>query len=170
MSFSGIWNLIMIATITRERKQKRIWLNIYSLTMVTPPVTPNFLYCGQVIGLCQVYSIKLWAYSTNLAQYVNQLKHHNCRYILDPAQEHIYLLMKKDSYPRFLRSEQYINLKEMAHNQPIKKRFVVLHTHTLLVHFSSDSFFLLLWMNSQINLNMICKVKVYLNDIFSRNF
>lgn len=50
-------------------------------------------------------------------------KPESMRYILDPAQEHIYLLMKKDSYPRFLRSEQYINLKEMAHNQPIKKRF-----------------------------------------------
>lgn len=50
-------------------------------------------------------------------------KPESMRYILDPAQEHIYLLMKKDSYPRFLRSEQYINLKEMAHNQPMKKRF-----------------------------------------------
>lgn len=50
-------------------------------------------------------------------------KPESMRYILDPAQEHIYLLMKKDSYPRFLRSEQYINLKEMAHNQPLKKRF-----------------------------------------------
>ncbi|XP_061181702.1 regulator of G-protein signaling 6-like isoform X4 [Saccostrea echinata] len=45
------------------------------------------------------------------------------RYIFDPAQEHIYLLMKKDSYPRFLRSDQYLTLKETAHNQPIKKRF-----------------------------------------------
>ncbi|XP_022315288.1 regulator of G-protein signaling 7-like isoform X7 [Crassostrea virginica] len=50
-------------------------------------------------------------------------KPESLRYIFDPAQEHIYLLMKKDSYPRFLRSDQYINLKEMAHNQPIKKRF-----------------------------------------------
>ncbi|XP_048758208.2 regulator of G-protein signaling 7-like isoform X12 [Ostrea edulis] len=45
------------------------------------------------------------------------------RYIFDPAQEHIYLLMKKDSYPRFVRSDQYINLKETAHNQPMKRRF-----------------------------------------------
>ncbi|XP_009993819.1 PREDICTED: regulator of G-protein signaling 11 [Chaetura pelagica] len=32
------------------------------------------------------------------------------RYVMDDAQMHIYMLMKKDSYPRFLKSELYKNL------------------------------------------------------------
>uniref|UniRef100_A0A663F4U9 Regulator of G protein signaling 11 n=1 Tax=Aquila chrysaetos chrysaetos TaxID=223781 RepID=A0A663F4U9_AQUCH len=32
------------------------------------------------------------------------------RYVMDDAQMHIYMLMKKDSYPRFLKSELYRNL------------------------------------------------------------
>ncbi|KAK3091355.1 hypothetical protein FSP39_019219 [Pinctada imbricata] len=45
------------------------------------------------------------------------------KYVFDPAQEHVYLLMKKDSYTRYLRSEQYKKLLEKAHSQPIKRRF-----------------------------------------------
>ena len=43
------------------------------------------------------------------------------RYVFEPAQEHIYALMKKDSYPRYLRSEEYKVLLEKARQQPHKK-------------------------------------------------
>ena len=43
------------------------------------------------------------------------------RYVFEPAQEHIYVLMKKDSYPRYLRSEEYKVLLEKARQQPHKK-------------------------------------------------
>ncbi|CAO2642385.1 Regulator of G-protein signaling 11 [Lemmus lemmus] len=36
------------------------------------------------------------------------------RYVLDAAQLHIYMLMKKDSYPRFLKSDIYKGLLEEA--------------------------------------------------------
>ncbi|XP_076838460.1 regulator of G-protein signaling 11 [Brachyhypopomus gauderio] len=36
------------------------------------------------------------------------------RFVLDDAQRHIYFLMKKDSYPRYLKSEQYKSLVERA--------------------------------------------------------
>ncbi|XP_055509771.1 regulator of G-protein signaling 9-like isoform X2 [Leucoraja erinacea] len=36
------------------------------------------------------------------------------RYVLDAAQTHIYMLMKKDSYPRFLRSPIYKDLQNVA--------------------------------------------------------
>ncbi|KAJ8318276.1 hypothetical protein KUTeg_003367 [Tegillarca granosa] len=44
------------------------------------------------------------------------------RYAFEPAQEHIYALMKKDSYPRYLRSEQYKNKLLMAKQQPFTKK------------------------------------------------
>ncbi|XP_011375044.1 regulator of G-protein signaling 11 isoform X2 [Pteropus vampyrus] len=40
--------------------------------------------------------------------------HQPHRYMLDDAQLHIYMLMKKDSYPRFLKSEMYKALLEEA--------------------------------------------------------
>ncbi|XP_014347186.1 regulator of G-protein signaling 11 [Latimeria chalumnae] len=36
------------------------------------------------------------------------------RYVMDDAQMHIYMLMKKDSYPRFLKSDMYKNLLAKA--------------------------------------------------------
>ncbi|CAG2244572.1 RGS [Mytilus edulis] len=44
------------------------------------------------------------------------------RYVFEPAQEHIYVLMKKDSYPRYLRSDQFKDLMEKAKQQPLTKR------------------------------------------------
>ncbi|XP_026861996.2 regulator of G-protein signaling 11 isoform X1 [Electrophorus electricus] len=40
--------------------------------------------------------------------------HQPNRFVLYDAQRHIYFLMKKDSYPRYLKSEQYKNLLEKA--------------------------------------------------------
>uniref|UniRef100_A0AAY4C2I7 Regulator of G-protein signaling 11 n=1 Tax=Denticeps clupeoides TaxID=299321 RepID=A0AAY4C2I7_9TELE len=46
------------------------------------------------------------------------------RFVLDDAQMHIYFLMKKDSYPRYLRSELYKNLLARAVvPQETKKRY-----------------------------------------------
>lgn len=46
------------------------------------------------------------------------------RYTFDAAAEHIYtLLLKKDCYPRFIRSEHYKNLLENGIQQNSKKRF-----------------------------------------------
>lgn len=44
------------------------------------------------------------------------------RYIFDAAQSHIFLLMKKDSYQRFLRSDQYKTLLANATNPTSKKK------------------------------------------------
>ncbi|XP_006146403.1 regulator of G-protein signaling 11 isoform X2 [Tupaia chinensis] len=45
------------------------------------------------------------------------------RYVLDDAQLHIYVLMKKDSYPRFLKSDLYKGLlEEAAAPQETKRR------------------------------------------------
>ncbi|XP_054570188.1 regulator of G-protein signaling 11 isoform X3 [Eptesicus fuscus] len=46
------------------------------------------------------------------------------RYVLDDAQLHIYLLMKKDSYPRFLKSDMYKGLLAEAMILPETKRRV----------------------------------------------
>ncbi|XP_007955664.1 regulator of G-protein signaling 11 [Orycteropus afer afer] len=46
------------------------------------------------------------------------------RYVLDDAQMHIYMLMKKDSYPRFLKSDMYRDLLEGAVLPPETKRRV----------------------------------------------
>ncbi|XP_006813443.1 regulator of G-protein signaling 9-like [Saccoglossus kowalevskii] len=44
-----------------------------------------------------------------------------CRFTFEAAQTHIFMLMKKDSYPRFLRSDAYKNL--LAHSlQPSSKK------------------------------------------------
>uniref|UniRef100_A0A8C4Q7T4 Regulator of G protein signaling 11 n=1 Tax=Eptatretus burgeri TaxID=7764 RepID=A0A8C4Q7T4_EPTBU len=49
------------------------------------------------------------------------------RYMLDSAQAHIYMLMKKDSYPRYLKSDVYKNLLINAVvPQETKIRFVVI--------------------------------------------
>ncbi|XP_076323145.1 regulator of G-protein signaling 7-like isoform X1 [Tachypleus tridentatus] len=45
------------------------------------------------------------------------------RYTFDAAQEHVFSLMKKDSYPRFLRSEHYKNLIRNAQQTAQKKKF-----------------------------------------------
>ncbi|KAK7508075.1 hypothetical protein BaRGS_00001040 [Batillaria attramentaria] len=45
------------------------------------------------------------------------------RFTFDAAQEHIFVLMKKDSYPRFLRSDQYKNLLASALQPEGKKKF-----------------------------------------------
>ncbi|XP_025106028.1 regulator of G-protein signaling 7-like isoform X3 [Pomacea canaliculata] len=45
------------------------------------------------------------------------------RFTFDPAQEHIFVLMKKDSYPRFLRSEQYKTVLANALQPEGKRRF-----------------------------------------------
>uniref|UniRef100_A0AAR2J9E0 Regulator of G protein signaling 11 n=1 Tax=Pygocentrus nattereri TaxID=42514 RepID=A0AAR2J9E0_PYGNA len=50
---------------------------------------------------------------------------HPHRFVLDDAQMHIYFLMKKDSYPRYLKSELYKNLLAKAIvPQETKKRYV----------------------------------------------
>ncbi|XP_054442764.1 regulator of G-protein signaling 11 [Pteronotus mesoamericanus] len=46
------------------------------------------------------------------------------RYVLDEAQLHIYMLMKKDSYPRFLKSDTYKGLLAEAMIPPETKRRV----------------------------------------------
>uniref|UniRef100_A0A8B9TVA5 Regulator of G protein signaling 11 n=1 Tax=Anas platyrhynchos TaxID=8839 RepID=A0A8B9TVA5_ANAPL len=46
------------------------------------------------------------------------------RYVMDDAQMHIYMLMKKDSYPRFLKSELYRNLLAEAVIPPETKKRV----------------------------------------------
>ncbi|XP_004438360.1 PREDICTED: regulator of G-protein signaling 11 [Ceratotherium simum simum] len=46
------------------------------------------------------------------------------RYVLDDAQLHIYMLMKKDSYPRFLKSDMYKGLLAEAVIPPETKRRV----------------------------------------------
>ncbi|XP_053392686.1 regulator of G-protein signaling 6-like isoform X3 [Mercenaria mercenaria] len=45
------------------------------------------------------------------------------RYIFQPAMDHVYALMKKDSYTRFLRSEQYKQLLEKSQTHYTKKKF-----------------------------------------------
>ncbi|XP_044289409.1 regulator of G-protein signaling 11 isoform X1 [Varanus komodoensis] len=44
------------------------------------------------------------------------------RYVMDDAQMHIYMLMKKDSYPRFLKSDLYKNLLAEALIPPESKK------------------------------------------------
>lgn len=44
------------------------------------------------------------------------------RYTYNEAQEHVFNLMKKDSYPRFLRSDNYRNILENAGHSSQKKR------------------------------------------------
>lgn len=56
------------------------------------------------------------------------------RQMYDLAQDHIFLLMKKDSYPRFLRSDQYKDLLRFAQTTMARKKQVP----------SQDSFFNLL--------------------------
>ncbi|XP_053132892.1 regulator of G-protein signaling 11 isoform X3 [Hemicordylus capensis] len=46
------------------------------------------------------------------------------RYVMDDAQMHIYMLMKKDSYPRFLKSDLYKNLLAEAVIPPETKKGV----------------------------------------------
>ncbi|XP_060642666.2 regulator of G-protein signaling 11 isoform X1 [Anolis sagrei] len=46
------------------------------------------------------------------------------RYVMDDAQMHIYMLMKKDSYPRFIKSDLYKNLLAEAIIPPETKRHV----------------------------------------------
>ncbi|NXM88845.1 RGS11 protein, partial [Oenanthe oenanthe] len=46
------------------------------------------------------------------------------RYVMDDAQMHIYMLMKKDSYPRFLKSDLYKNLLAEAVIPPETKKRV----------------------------------------------
>uniref|UniRef100_A0A6I8QAS5 Regulator of G-protein signaling 9 n=1 Tax=Xenopus tropicalis TaxID=8364 RepID=A0A6I8QAS5_XENTR len=46
------------------------------------------------------------------------------RYVLDDAQMHIYMLMKKDSYPRYLKSDMYKNLLGQAFIPPETKKGV----------------------------------------------
>ena len=45
--------------------------------------------------------------------------------MFQPAMEHVYALMKKDSYTRFIRSEEYNLLMQDAQSHFTKKRFVV---------------------------------------------
>ncbi|XP_052766962.1 regulator of G-protein signaling 6-like isoform X4 [Mya arenaria] len=45
------------------------------------------------------------------------------RFIFQPAMEHVYGLMKKDSYTRFIRSDQYKQLLEKSQTVFAKKRF-----------------------------------------------
>ncbi|XP_060552798.1 uncharacterized protein LOC132714078 isoform X2 [Ruditapes philippinarum] len=45
------------------------------------------------------------------------------RYIFQPAMEHVYALMKKDSYSRFLRSDQYNQLLDKSQTHYTKKKF-----------------------------------------------
>ncbi|XP_013790133.1 regulator of G-protein signaling 9-like, partial [Limulus polyphemus] len=45
------------------------------------------------------------------------------RYTFDAAQDHVFSLMKKDSYPRFLRSDHYKSLISTAQHAAQKKKF-----------------------------------------------
>ena len=49
-----------------------------------------------------------------------------CRFTFDKAQAHIFLLMKKDSYQRFLRSNEYKALLANAVIPSTKKKYVSL--------------------------------------------
>lgn len=44
------------------------------------------------------------------------------RTTFDAAQRHVYALMEKDTYPRFIRSEHYQNLLIQASQHPHKKK------------------------------------------------
>uniref|UniRef100_A0A4W3JZ48 Regulator of G protein signaling 9a n=1 Tax=Callorhinchus milii TaxID=7868 RepID=A0A4W3JZ48_CALMI len=60
---------------------------------------------------------------------------HPHRYVLDSAQTHIYMLMKKDSYPRYLKSPIYkeTQAKALIPDQTKQKSTdPVIHTHTVL--------------------------------------
>ncbi|XP_077979569.1 regulator of G-protein signaling 7-like [Glandiceps talaboti] len=46
-----------------------------------------------------------------------------CRFTFEAAQSHIFLLMKKDSYPRFMRSDAYKNLLANSLQPSSKKKF-----------------------------------------------
>ncbi|XP_067120845.1 regulator of G-protein signaling 7-like [Centruroides vittatus] len=47
------------------------------------------------------------------------------RYTFDSAQEHVFALMEKDTYPRFLRSDDYKNLLHTARQTSHKKRLFI---------------------------------------------
>lgn len=53
------------------------------------------------------------------------------RFTFDSAAEHVYtLLLKKDCYPRFIRSEHYKNLLAAGVQPSQKKRFVFISVET----------------------------------------
>jgi regulator of G-protein signaling len=60
--------------------------------------------------------------SATMAGTVSHLGQPN-RLMFDAAQMHIFLLMKKDSYPRFIRSMDYKNLLATAFNPTSRKKF-----------------------------------------------
>uniref|UniRef100_A0A672YQ90 Regulator of G protein signaling 11 n=1 Tax=Sphaeramia orbicularis TaxID=375764 RepID=A0A672YQ90_9TELE len=65
---------------------------------------------------------------------------HPHRFVMDDAQMHIYFLMKKDSYPRYLKSELYKNMlaKAIVPQETKKRGFVVTvetpSSSTTLIH------------------------------------
>lgn len=69
------------------------------------------------------------AHEVNIDSKTSEKVHQNLqaekpsRFTFDAAQEHIFVLMKKDSYARFLRSEQYKNLLASALQPEGKKKF-----------------------------------------------
>uniref|UniRef100_A0AAZ3PS46 Regulator of G-protein signaling 11 n=1 Tax=Oncorhynchus tshawytscha TaxID=74940 RepID=A0AAZ3PS46_ONCTS len=59
------------------------------------------------------------------------------RFIMDDAQMHIYFLMKKDSYPRYLKSELYKNMLAKAIvPQETKKRYSGNFTFQYILHYN----------------------------------
>ncbi|CDQ96894.1 unnamed protein product [Oncorhynchus mykiss] len=59
------------------------------------------------------------------------------RFIMDDAQMHIYFLMKKDSYPRYLKSELYKNMLAKAIvPQETKKRYSGNFTLQYILHYN----------------------------------
>uniref|UniRef100_A0A4W3K940 Regulator of G protein signaling 9a n=1 Tax=Callorhinchus milii TaxID=7868 RepID=A0A4W3K940_CALMI len=68
---------------------------------------------------------------------------HPHRYVLDSAQTHIYMLMKKDSYPRYLKSPIYkeTQAKALIPDQTKQKRWISKANPTpVIIPFNPDSF------------------------------
>ena len=66
----------------------------------------------------------------------------SCRFMFQPAMEHVYALMKKDSYTRFIRSEEYNILMQGAQSLFTKKRFVILHLFVKLWDYRTENGYL----------------------------
>ncbi|XP_065317425.1 uncharacterized protein LOC135925833 isoform X2 [Gordionus sp. m RMFG-2023] len=75
--------------------------------------------------------INIDSYSREL---VNKGVRDGSRYALDLAQDHIYTLMKKDSYVRFLRSEMYKNLVATSQSSNKKKMILGFNLGQFLHH------------------------------------
>lgn len=66
---------------------------------------------------------------------VHQERKNPSRFTFDAAQEHVYtLLLKKDCYPRFIRSEHYKNLLAAGIQPSQKKRYEKIENYYKILH------------------------------------